>query len=1017
MGSFCGSGTQKTTTNNTSSSSTTPRGQAELFSIFNRIQGASETPFTPYGGQMTAGLSPTQQAGINNISAVAGPDSPFINQAAGYANTGASEIDPANIQRYINPYVNNVVDATQANFNQSNKQQYNDIAGNAAAAGALGGDRLAVAKAETARQQNLAQNPVIAGLHADAYKQALAAAQGDRSASQWGAGAFTGINDAALRGGQAQLAAGNVEQGTNQAALEAQYKEFMRQQQAPYMNAAFLSQYGLPTATAFGSNSSGTGQQVQEVPGPDKTAQMVGLGLSAASLLSDERAKEDVEPIGKTFDGQPIYKFRYKNNPAMHIGLLAQDVERKHPHAVGEAQGLKTVNYDMATSDAAERGHFASGGAAISRYFVPDAMSDYISGGGPMASPLMAAPMLSMQSPMANPANNGGGGNGNDQIMKGLRDVKGAFGGMGGGFGGGSSGGAAPSVSMGDAMGIGGLYSHGGGVGDFMSTVHSIRDGLRRANGGRVRGFADGGWAMDDRFNAAFPMAATDIIEDPGLQRVSSEAMQAWRNGVDQPNPAVMADVGASAMTNRAPTVQLPPQITGPAPQAEPGQAMAFDATNPMQIAPPPGGPAASPMASPANTMGGFNPFNFSDKTRQSIMAAGLGMAGSRSPNGLTALADGARIGLGTYAQMGQAEREEAAAKETKAQQQQRIDMEAKRLQQSAEQFSKTHGLNVRTQDQREKDSKDSKERGKWSYLGPSEDGKSSVFMNGVTGETEERAIKVAPKIAPNKPMDEETAEFLAERVRAGDTKALIGLGRGAQGAENLAKIQGFVARKSANGEPISDAARSILANAANQEGFKAAERRQATIMANLSVYGRTAFRATDLAEKASDAVPRTEWMPVNKVMNAWKTNTGDTKIVALGAAINSLVNEYARAISGGQPRVADKEHAMEMLNAAQSPEQFRAVIGMMRQELVSEEKAMPEARSHMKGMYNPTSKDADHSIADRPGAHKEPAAAPAAAPSRPSAIPAGAAYSPSRKQWKAPDGTLYDESGKKVSG
>lgn len=207
---------------------------------------------------------------------------------------------------------------------------------------------------------------------------------------------------------------------------------------------------------------------------------------------------------------------------------------------------------------------------------------------------------------------------------------------------------------------------------------------------------------------------------------------------------------------------------------------------------------------------------------------------------------------------------------------------------------------------------------------------------------------------------------MLADRIRAGDTTALVGLGRGAQGAENIAKIQGAVARRTREGTPINEEARAMLANRANHEGFKAAERRQATIMANLSVYGRTAFAATQLAIDASDAVPRTEFMPVNKVFNAARTNTGDPKIVALGQALTTLTNEYARAIGGGHGTVHDKQMAEERLNAAQSPEQLRAVINMMRAEILAEEKALPEARKHIREMYNPGAKKEEMSVGDK---------------------------------------------------
>jgi hypothetical protein len=56
-----------------------------------------------------------------------------------------------------------------------------------------------------------------------------------------------------------------------------------------------------------------------------------------ASLLSDERTKEDVEQVGITFAGTPVVKFRYREEygggPVM-LGVLAQDVAETQPDAV-----------------------------------------------------------------------------------------------------------------------------------------------------------------------------------------------------------------------------------------------------------------------------------------------------------------------------------------------------------------------------------------------------------------------------------------------------------------------------------------------------------------------------------------------------------------------------------------------------------------------------------------------------------------------------------------------------------
>jgi hypothetical protein len=65
--------------------------------------------------------------------------------------------------------------------------------------------------------------------------------------------------------------------------------------------------------------------------------------------------------VGETNDGQPIYRFNYKGEKKTQLGLIAQEVEKDHPEAVGESQGYKTVDYKKATDDSV-RHHRAYGG-------------------------------------------------------------------------------------------------------------------------------------------------------------------------------------------------------------------------------------------------------------------------------------------------------------------------------------------------------------------------------------------------------------------------------------------------------------------------------------------------------------------------------------------------------------------------------------------------------------------------------------------------------------------------------
>ncbi len=94
--------------------------------------------------------------------------------------------------------------------------------------------------------------------------------------------------------------------------------------------------------------------------------------------------------------------------------------------------------------------------------------------------------------------------------------------------------------------------------------------------------------------------------------------------------------------------------------------------------------------------MGGWNPFNLSDKARQAIIAGGLGVAASRSPFALSAIGEGGLAAKSSTASFLRARRKPLTRRSAQQQNQQRIDQEAKRIAQSAEQFAKTYSLSER---------------------------------------------------------------------------------------------------------------------------------------------------------------------------------------------------------------------------------------------------------------------------------------------------------------------------------
>jgi Chaperone of endosialidase len=79
---------------------------------------------------------------------------------------------------------------------------------------------------------------------------------------------------------------------------------------------------------------------------------MLGGLFTAAALpfaYSDERLKSDIKKVSETPDQIGIYRYRYKGDGPLRLGLIAQDVQKRKPEAVTEdAAGYKMVNYRKA---------------------------------------------------------------------------------------------------------------------------------------------------------------------------------------------------------------------------------------------------------------------------------------------------------------------------------------------------------------------------------------------------------------------------------------------------------------------------------------------------------------------------------------------------------------------------------------------------------------------------------------------------------------------------------------------
>ena len=359
-----GGGKSQTSTGQ-STVSIPPEVLARYSAVNQQAQTTAQIPFQQYStdpNAFVAGLSPTQEAGIVGTNQYSSEAQPFYQTASNMTQAGSAAANPTNlnssaINKYMNPYLQDVVQPTSQLMEQQFGQAQSGQLGNAINQGAFGGDRAAITAANLQQQQGLAYGQTIGGLYNNAYNTALGTAQQQQGvdlsaqqanlARQMAGGAQeanigAGAQTAGLAGAQAQLTAGQAQQQTEQAGLTALYNQFLQQQSYPFQTTQFLANIAEGTGALSGSSTAST-------------------STSPAPFFSDERLKEDIEPIGKTFDGTNIVKFRYKGSPHKQIGLLAQDVERKHPEAVGLAGGYKTVDYDAATKHASSMGGLAAG--------------------------------------------------------------------------------------------------------------------------------------------------------------------------------------------------------------------------------------------------------------------------------------------------------------------------------------------------------------------------------------------------------------------------------------------------------------------------------------------------------------------------------------------------------------------------------------------------------------------------------------------------------------------------------
>jgi hypothetical protein len=206
----------------------------------------TKNPYQSYTGERSAQFTPLQQQSYQGAA----------NMQAG---PGAFQ---SQVGQYMSPYMQNVVD-----IQQREAQRQSEIAGTqqqaqATKAGAFGGGRDAIMRAEAARN--------LATQKGDIQAKGLQAAY-DNATNQYNTGQSQNMAINQLQnqyGGQQQQQVQNI--------LNTQYQDFLSQKQYPYQQLEFMS--GLMRGTPMGTVSS-----MYQPPG-SMLGQVAGLGMGAYGL-------------------------------------------------------------------------------------------------------------------------------------------------------------------------------------------------------------------------------------------------------------------------------------------------------------------------------------------------------------------------------------------------------------------------------------------------------------------------------------------------------------------------------------------------------------------------------------------------------------------------------------------------------------------------------------------------------------------------------------------------------------
>jgi len=300
--------------------------------------GASQAERQAARDALGLGLMGTTGAGVAGMSAAE-------RGIAGLAGTGA-EYDPNSVQRFMNPFEQQVIDMAMGDIARSGQMQLNEARSQAARAGAFGGARAGLVESEIGRNILGEQARTAAGLRQEGFESASSRSQAAFEAArqrQQQAASTTG--QLGLSGAQAGLSAAGQAAGIGNQFGQIGTSFGQLGQQAAGQQAVFGQGLGALGAQMAGFGQQRQGQQLQDI---NTALTMGGQQQQQQQAILDAARQNQYQQTMSPYQSLGFFSDIFQGAPTGTSSVVQQ--QQPGPNPASQVAGLGIGAYGLMKS-------------------------------------------------------------------------------------------------------------------------------------------------------------------------------------------------------------------------------------------------------------------------------------------------------------------------------------------------------------------------------------------------------------------------------------------------------------------------------------------------------------------------------------------------------------------------------------------------------------------------------------------------------------------------------------------